>query len=146
MSNNQRSLNGCVLYVMQQDMNVCTNVALILAQQEAVAKKLPLAVVYCIDKKVSSNAEYIPLLDALLVVEKQLAGLQIPLLIVIGESKITLSSVYYHTKPVHVYYDSDTALLGGAQLHVHPYIWPGTVQSIADLKSYVLPTKQIITE
>ena len=46
----------CVLYVMSRDQRVSDNHALLAAQKHAMAKKIPLAVVFCLSPKTGDRA------------------------------------------------------------------------------------------
>lgn len=98
---------SCVLYVMSRDQRFNDNHALIAAQQHAIAKQLPLAVVFCLQNKTGNRAKehYSFMLDGLLRVEADLTKRRIPFMILIGDPKETLTATIHHTKPDAVYFD-----------------------------------------
>ena len=97
----------CVLYVMSRDQRVNDNHALLAAQKHALAKKIPLAVVFCLYEKVGYRARehFAFMLDGLREVEADLAELNIPFMLLIGEGYERLSGVIHHTAPDAVYFD-----------------------------------------
>ncbi len=92
---------------MSRDQRVKDNHALLAAQKHALAKKLPLAVVFCLYEKAGYRARehYEFMLAGLKEVEAELAILNIPLMMVIGNPKEKLSAVLHHTAPDAVYFD-----------------------------------------
>ncbi len=105
VSNN--ALGQSVLYVMSRDQRVNDNFALLAAQKHALAKKLPLAVIFCLQDKTGFRARehYDFMLKGLKEVEVGLAKLNIPFMMVIGSPQDKLSAAFYHTKPDAVYFD-----------------------------------------
>lgn len=102
------SIDGdCVLYVMSRDQRVTDNHALLAAQKHALAKKLPLAVVFALHDKSGYRAreQYTFMLQGLKDVEKDLKKLNIPFMMVIGPPQERLRAVFHHTKPDAVYFD-----------------------------------------
>ncbi len=101
------SLGKCVLYVMSRDQRVSGNHALLAAQKHALAKKLPLAVVFCLYPKSGDRAreQYVFMLEGLREVEQKLSYLQIPFMMLIGEPKEKLSAAFAHLRPDAVYFD-----------------------------------------
>ncbi len=97
----------CVLYVMSRDQRVQDNHALIAAQKHALAKKLPLAVVFCLLERSGyrSREHYAFMLSGLREAESHLRKLGIPFMLVIGDPKERLSGVMHHTEPDAVYFD-----------------------------------------
>ncbi len=98
---------NCVLYVMSRDQRVLDNHALLAAQKHALAKKLPLAVVFCLLPKTGIRARehYGFMLKGLREVEASLATLNIPFMMLIGSAYERLGGVFYHVKPDAVYFD-----------------------------------------
>ncbi len=183
----------CVLYVMSRDQRVKDNHALLAAQKHALAKKLPLAVVFCLfpNAKGRAREHYEYMLAGLREVEVDLAKLDIPFLMVVGDPLQKLQAVLHHTLPDAVYFDfnplrgpkslqqklsdestcsmyvvdthnivpawvvSDKKEVGAytvrPKLHksialymhepdallVHPYAWPGRVQSMHELATHI---------
>ncbi len=97
----------CVLYVMSRDQRVQDNHAMLAAQKHALAKKLPLAVVFCLMPKSGYRARehFEFMLTGLRQVESDLAKLNIPFMMVIGSAYEKLSAVLHYTKPDAVYFD-----------------------------------------
>ena len=144
VQNVEASIPGsCVLYVMDRDKRVQDNNALIAAQTHALSKKLPLAVVYCLQSKTDAilPEEYSIMLDNFKRTEADLKKLQIAFIVVIGNPTDKLAAVRHHTKPDAVYFESDQ--ITSKSLVKHSYKWPGTVQSIATLQKYI--TESTIT-
>jgi len=105
---NTKAANGaCVLYVMSRDQRVQDNHALLAAQKHALAKKLPLAVVFCLLPKTGNRARehYEFMLTGLQEVEHSLQKLSIPLMLLIGEPKQNLQAMLHHTNPDAIYFD-----------------------------------------
>jgi deoxyribodipyrimidine photo-lyase len=113
-----KSVGDCVLYVMSRDQRVSYNHALLAAQNRAQESKLPLCVVFCLYEKsgVRAREHYEFMLSGLKVVEKDLAELNIPFMMLIGSPEETLSAVFHHTKPEAVYFDF-SPLRGPIGLH-----------------------------
>lgn len=108
--------NGkCVLYVMSRDQRVADNHALLAAQKHALAKKLPLAVVFCLYTKTGyrTREHYNFMIDGLKQVENALKGYNIPLLVYIGEPYKQICDVVRETEPDAIYFDFNP--LRGAQ-------------------------------
>jgi deoxyribodipyrimidine photo-lyase len=101
------AVGSCVLYVMSRDQRVQDNYALLAAQKHALAKKLPLAVVFCLlpSAKGRAREHYEFMLAGLEQVESDLTKLNIPFMMVIGDPYEKLSAVFHHTKPDAVYFD-----------------------------------------
>jgi deoxyribodipyrimidine photo-lyase len=97
----------CVLYVMSRDQRVGYNHALMAAQVYAINQKLPLCVVFCLYNKAGKRARehFEFMIDGLHEVEKSLAVVGIPFMMVIGDPFEVLSSVFVHTRPRAVYFD-----------------------------------------
>ena len=97
----------CVLYVMSRDQRVQDNHALICAQKHAMAKNLPLAVVFCLQSKlgVRSKEHYQFMLDGLKEVETDLAKLNIPFMMLVGDAYERLTGMFHHVQPVAIYFD-----------------------------------------
>jgi deoxyribodipyrimidine photo-lyase len=97
----------CVLYVMSRDQRVQDNHALICAQKHAIAKNLPFAVVFCLQPKlgVRSKEHYRFMLDGLYQVEVDLAKLNIPFMMLIGDAYERLNGMFHHVSPDSLYFD-----------------------------------------
>lgn len=96
----------CVLYVMSRDQRVRDNHALIAAQRDALQKKLPLAVVFCLrNSKNRAKEHYDFMLDGLRQVETDLGKLGIPFIMLFGDPKEKIKAIIHHTKPVSIYFD-----------------------------------------
>ena len=110
--------------------------------------------------------QYQSKLDGLNNLEDDLAKYNIPFIVVIGEPKEKLSAVFHHTQPDAVYFDDNTpqglkllydlsvvaphircvisdskapnkGQVEPMQVVVHPYDWPGKVQTLSELKVYI---------
>lgn len=106
--NTNKSSNGkCVLYIMSRDMRVGANHALLAAQKHAIAKKLPLAVVFVLLQKSGFRAKehYEFMLEGLKEVENALAAINIPFIMLIGKPYEVLTNAFYHYEPDAIYFD-----------------------------------------
>ena len=97
----------CILYVMSRDQRVQDNHALLAAQEDAINKKLPLAVVFCLLPRSGYRAQehYRWMLQGLHQVEQDLAKLHIPFMMLIGDPLERLQGMIHHTKPQAIYFD-----------------------------------------
>ncbi len=128
----------CVLYVMSRDQRVRDNHALLAAQKHALAKKLPFAVVFCLYEKSGNRAheQYEFMLAGLKAVETELAALEIPFMMVIGNPKEKLGAVVHHTKPDAIYFDFNP-LCGPRKLQV-------AVSDEVNCKVFVVDTHNVV--
>ncbi|HSW38835.1 MAG TPA: deoxyribodipyrimidine photo-lyase, partial [Acidobacteriota bacterium] len=78
---------GPVVYWMSRDQRVQDNWALLLAQNEALARKKPLVVVFCLtaDYPGAELRSYHFLLNGLEELQQRLAGINIPFAVLIGD-------------------------------------------------------------
>jgi deoxyribodipyrimidine photo-lyase len=92
---------------MSRDQRVADNHALLCAQKHALAKKLPLAVVFCLHEKtgVRAREHYEFMIEGLRQVEAQLEKRNIPFMLVIGDPVDRLRAVFHHLQPDAVYFD-----------------------------------------
>lgn len=97
----------CVLYVMSRDQRVADNHALLVAQKHALAKGLPLAVVFCLYEKSGyrKREHYQFMVQGLREVEKKLSELCIPFMMLIGNPREKLAATFAHLDPDAVYFD-----------------------------------------
>lgn len=97
----------CVLYIMSRDQRVKDNHALVCAQKHAIAKKLPLAVVFCLYEKsgVRSREHFEFMLEGLKEVENDLNKLNIPFILLLGAPRERLEATFHHLSPDAVYFD-----------------------------------------
>ena len=97
------AVGSCVLYVMSRDQRVQDNYALLAAQKHALAKKLPLAVVFCLlpSAKGRAREHYEFMLAGLEQVESDLTKLNIPFMMVIGDPYEKLSAVFLKLYGIH---------------------------------------------
>jgi deoxyribodipyrimidine photo-lyase len=97
----------CVLYIMSRDQRVQDNHALLAAQKHAIAKELPLCVVFCLYDKAKGRARehYQFMIDGLYEVESQLRDLNIAFMMLFGSPTARIGAVIHHTKPEAVYFD-----------------------------------------
>ncbi len=79
--------SGPVLYWMSRDQRVADNWALLHAQEEALARQAPLAVIFCLVPAFlgATLRHYAFMLDGMAEVERRLARLGIPLFLLLGE-------------------------------------------------------------
>lgn len=110
----------CVLYVMSRDQRVADNHALIAAQKHALAKGLPLAVVFCLygSSGYRAREQFECMLSGLREVENDLRKLHIPFMLVIGHPKDRIVAVMHHVEPDALYFDF-SPLTGPRQLVGH---------------------------
>lgn len=104
---NKKQAGKCVLYIMSRDQRVHDNHALIIAQKHALAKSLPLAVVFVLRKKSGyrSKEHYLWMIDGLREVERKLADKNIPLMLLIGDPYERIVGCIKHLKPDAIYFD-----------------------------------------
>lgn len=97
----------CVLYVMSRDQRINGNHALLAAQKHALAKKLPLAVLFCLYPKsgVRAREQYAFMLEGLKEVEQGLEPLGVAFMMLVGEPEAKLSAAFTHLRPDAVYFD-----------------------------------------
>ncbi len=108
----------CVLYVMARDQRVRDNHALAAAQAKALELGVPMAVVFCLQPKTGYRARehYQFMLEGLREVEQTLMKYNIPFMMLIGDARERLEGVFYHLKPVAMYFDFHS-LRGPLRLH-----------------------------
>ena len=101
------SKGSCVVYVMSRDQRVKDNHALLIAQKHALAKGLPLAVVFVLQTKSSYRARehFEFMLEGLRQVESDLKDLNIPFIMMIGDPRERILGFIHHTNPDAVYFD-----------------------------------------
>ena len=92
---------------MSRDQRVNDNHALIAAQKHALAKNLPLAVVFCLQESVGYRAQehFTFMLKGLEEVEAKLNALHIPFIVLIGDAYSRISGLVHHTSPDALYFD-----------------------------------------
>ncbi len=136
---------SCVLYVMSRDQRVRDNHALLAAQKHAIAKGVPLAVVFCLYNKTGfrRREHFQFMLDGLAQVEKDLHELNIPFMMVIGDGKDCVSAVIHDAEPDAVYFDF-SPLRGPRKLieHVREKVDAGPLQNRTSL--YIVDTHNMI--
>lgn len=103
-----------------------------IAQQDALKRKLPLAVVICIEPE--HYGDKLPYLQA---IEKKLGEHGLPLIVLIGSEAKTLPALVKHSKPVHVYGHGGGMAGAAVKLQNYPYKWPGIVIKTSELKIIV---------
>jgi deoxyribodipyrimidine photo-lyase len=120
LSKGSEKLGKCVVYVMSRDQRVNNNAALVLAQDDALRRRLPFAVVFCLHspKGYRTRVQYQFMLDGLMQVEETLAQKNIPFILLIGSPLDTLSAAIQHLKPAAVYFDY-SPLRGSKKLKRH---------------------------
>jgi deoxyribodipyrimidine photo-lyase len=108
----------CVLYVMARDQRVRDNHALAAAQSLAQERKLPFAVVFCLQPSsgVRAREHYTFMLEGLRQVESELEAKGVRFLMVIGNPLERLGGVMYHLKPAALFFDF-SPLRGPQALH-----------------------------
>jgi deoxyribodipyrimidine photo-lyase len=92
---------------MSRDQRIHANHALLVAQKHALAKMLPLAVVFCLYPKSGDRAreQYEFMLEGLVEVDRNVVSLQIPFMMLLGEPEEKLSAAFAHLLPDAVYFD-----------------------------------------
>lgn len=125
-----------VIYVISANEAIAGNSSLARAQSTAIKQGLPLAVVYC------AYTETADRLSSLIPLEAELAEFNLPLLVMIGREGAVLPAIKHHLKPVAIF-KHDSTIKTGERLGVHPYTWPGTVISVAQLRSLLASNKRI---
>ena len=112
----------CVLFLLDPDNPDISGIAD--AQQLALDHQVPLAVVSCVPD------QQIDRLQKLLPFEAALAAFNIPLIVLIGESKMTLTGIAHHTKPFRIIKPAEG---GSTDLAVHPHHWHGRVITVSEI-------------
>lgn len=128
----------CVVYVMSRDQRINDNHALLAAQKHAVAKKLPLSVVFSLYSSSGHRTyeQYQFMLEGLRAIESELAHLNIAFSILVESGKQGLIDFIHHTKPDAVYFDFNP-LRGPQKLQQD-------ISSQCDTSMYVVDTHNII--
>jgi len=128
----------CVLYIMSRDQRVADNHALLAAQKHAISKKLPLAVVFCLQNKTGNRARehYEFMMSGLFELESTLHKFDIPFMLLIGDPKQKIAAVIHHTSPDAVYFDFNP-LRGPRALQTH-------IAKNATCNVYVVDTHNIV--
>lgn len=149
----------CVLYVSDVNRRINADRTFIAAQTDAIKNTLPLAIVVCVQITGSINdLKYAGTLASLEHIEARLAGLNIPLIVLIGDPLERLPGMIHHTQPRAIYFDSilesmvtksideitkhvkfSVSTLAGSKtladkLAPHPVTWPGVVLPIKQLR------------
>jgi deoxyribodipyrimidine photo-lyase len=103
----QKNDGKAVLYVMSREQRVSDNYGLLAAQKHALRLDVPLAVVFCLDARRNNRAleHYEFMIQGLRHVELSLNKLNIPFIMLIGDTAERLSGIVYHINPVVVYVD-----------------------------------------
>jgi len=108
LNDNLSTVDGnCVVYIMSRDQRVQDNHALLFAQQEALAKDLPLAVVFNLLEKtgVRSREHYQFMIEGLRQVKQDLQNLNIEFVLMIGNPLKNIVDFVEQTKVASVYFD-----------------------------------------
>lgn len=128
----------CVVYVMSRDQRVLDNHALLCAQKHALAKKIPLAVVFCLNEKTGLRARehYEFMLEGLKEVEKDLKKLNIPFMLLIGAAQERLGATFHYLRPDAAYFDFNP-LRGPRNLQK-------TLSEQSDCAMYVVDTHNVV--
>lgn len=129
-----------VLYVMSRDQRVRDNHALLAAQKHAIAKSLPLAVVFCLYEKSGYRARehYEFMVEGLREVESELYALNIQFLLLIGDPKQRIAALMHHVEPDAVYFDFSP--LKGPQALLNHLAKPGESKCAL----YVVDTHNVV--
>lgn len=118
-----------VIYILSNDTEAVDMTAVAAAQQEALRRELPFAVVALVPGGAYSDAAY-GTLEAL---ERFINPYQIPLMVCIGESAPVMAALRHHLRP-YVY--ENGAIPDGVELQMHPHAWEGRIQSVAEVRDY----------
>ena len=110
--------DSCVLYITSRDLRLADNHGLAAAQATALECGLPLAVVFCLQPKAGRRARehFAFVLDGLREMERDLAVLNIPLMLLVGEPLPRLRGLLHHLAPAASYFDF-SPLRGPLRLH-----------------------------
>jgi deoxyribodipyrimidine photo-lyase len=123
---------------MSRDQRARDNHALLSAQKHAIAKNLPLAVVFCLYEKVGVRAKehFEFMLEGLKEVEKDLEELNIPFMMLIGEPEERFKATFHHLRPDAVYFDFNP-LRGPRKLQ-------NALSKHSDTAMYVVDTHNVV--
>lgn len=126
MSSRLRNLNEkpigqastCILYVTSRDLRLTDNHGLAAAQATALERNLPLAVVFILQPRAGRRArEHFQFMQSgLREMEHDLARLNIPLMLLVGEPLTRLRGLLHHLAPAATYFDF-SPLRGPLRLH-----------------------------
>jgi hypothetical protein len=116
-----------IIYVLTEGEGVLGNGRLVTAQQEALKHHLPFAVIWTAAPQISQVS-----LTAMQLIEKELGGLNIPLLTIIGNPGDTLPGLIFHTQAL-VWDGPAQPPSEDAKLSKHPHKWPGVVLNVGQL-------------
>lgn len=108
----------CILYVMARDQRTEDNFALAVAQEQAIASGVPLAVLFVLQPHTGKRARehYEFMLAGLRDVEEDLARHDIPFMLMLGKASDKIKAAAYHLKPQAVIFDFNP-LRGPQKLH-----------------------------
>jgi deoxyribodipyrimidine photo-lyase len=129
---------NCVVYVMSRDQRVNDNHALLLAQQSAINKKLPLLVVFNLLEKAGVRAQehYRFMLEGLKFVEKDLSKINIGFRLTFSNTSKEFSQTLKEFSPAEAYFDFNA---------LKPVRnWQKSVASNLEFPSFVVDTHNII--
>jgi deoxyribodipyrimidine photo-lyase len=127
-----------VIYVMSRDQRVQDNHALYQAQQESIARNVPLLVCFVLFKTgVRAREHYEFMLEGLRCVEADLLKLNIPFMLLIGSPKDVIPTLAGHVKPMALYFDF-SPLKGVREMQKH------IAKSLNDVSCYVVDTHNCV--
>lgn len=128
----------CVVYIMSRDQRVQDNHALLAAQKHALAKELPLVVVFCFYAKSGyrTREHYEFMINGLTKVEKDLNDLSLPFVFLVGNPKEVVATFVRSVDAEAVYYDFNP--LRG------PRGVQGYLARTLDVPMYVVDTHNIV--
>lgn len=138
LNNRPEAPGKSIVYVMSRDQRAHDNHALLAAQAEALRRKLPLAVVFCLYPATGyrSREHYDYMLSGLAHVERDLQAYNIPFISVIGKPKYVIPTVVRRFEAAAVYVDFNP-LRGPQRLASH-------LAQTLDVPVYCVDTHNIV--
>lgn len=132
--NDLRGRVGSVVYRMEPGDRDVEEGILSYAQSVAIEQRLPLAVVFCLDESEQSEPPLM-ILDQLRGLEKKLAVVHVPLMVLVGDSAQRFEWFSGYVKPARVVTRRSPQRAQPPTSHPHP--WPGTVITVDELMAMI---------
>ncbi len=107
LNTHQHSSGSAVLYVMSRDQRVRDNYALLIAQNYAIERSLPLVVVFNLYPAITNRLyqHYEFMIEGLKQVESDLQKYQIPLILTIGDGSLTIPGIARQLQAAAIFFD-----------------------------------------
>jgi deoxyribodipyrimidine photo-lyase len=107
LNTHQHSSGSAVLYVMSRDQRVRDNYALLIAQNYAIERSLPLIVVFNLYPAITNRLyqHYAFMIEGLKQVESDLRNLQIPLILTVGDGSHAIPDIARQLQAAAVFFD-----------------------------------------